>query len=346
MNFTNTILSQVSIHYIGNDSEGQELILSKEPLVMDEELSDKLKHFFLNKFTGVYEKHNFSHASSLKYNEIYNYMNEVFSEETPFHEASLNIAHHLAQSSTHPKIKSGELYVCYFENCMLDDKAMDAIGIFKTENKNGFFEVSEVKSKFSVKFREGIDANKFDKGCLVFSTNKKGGYEVMIIDHQNRGEEAQFWKEKFLGLKLVNNYFNQTNQFLNITKSYVTKQLSEEFEVSKTDQIDLLNRSVEYFKGHENFDKKEFEEEVLQDKGIIKSFRNYDETFRESHEIEVEDNFEISAPAVKKQARVFKSVLKLDKNFHIYIHGNKELIEQGVDADGRKFYKIYYKEEN
>jgi len=57
------------------------------------------------------------------------------------------------------------------------------------------------------------------------------------------------------------------------------------------------------------------------------------------------DNFEISAQAVKKQSKIFKSVLKLDKNFHIYIHGDKELIEKGVEKDGRKFYKIYYKEE-
>ena len=49
--------------------------------------------------------------------------------------------------------------------------------------------------------------------------------------------------------------------------------------------------------------------------------------------------------AVKKQARVFKSVLKLDKNFHIYIHGNRELIEQGVEKDGRKFYKLYFESE-
>ncbi len=42
----------------------------------------------------------------------------------------------------------------------------------------------------------------------------------------------------------------------------------------------------------------------------------------------------------------FKSVLKLDKNFHIYIHGDKELIEKGYDdAVGKKFYKIYYDEE-
>jgi hypothetical protein len=50
--------------------------------------------------------------------------------------------------------------------------------------------------------------------------------------------------------------------------------------------------------------------------------------------------------AVKKQERIFKSVLKLDKNFHIYIHGDRELIEQGMDADGRKFYKIYFEEES
>jgi len=39
-------------------------------------------------------------------------------------------------------------------------------------------------------------------------------------------------------------------------------------------------------------------------------------------------------------------VLKLDKNFHIYIHGNKELIERGTDPDGRKYYKIYFEQES
>ena len=61
--------------------------------------------------------------------------------------------------------------------------------------------------------------------------------------------------------------------------------------------------------------------------------------------VDLEDRFEISADAVKKQARVFKSVLKLDKNFHIYIHGDREKIERGVDDSGRKYYKIYYDQE-
>ena len=40
------------------------------------------------------------------------------------------------------------------------------------------------------------------------------------------------------------------------------------------------------------------------------------------------------------------SIIKLDKNFHIYVHDSRELIEQGTDEHGRKFYKIYYNEES
>jgi hypothetical protein len=36
MDFTNATLKQVSVHYIGTNSTEQELILSKEPLVIDD----------------------------------------------------------------------------------------------------------------------------------------------------------------------------------------------------------------------------------------------------------------------------------------------------------------------
>ena len=61
----------------------------------------------------------------------------------------------------------------------------------------------------------------------------------------------------------------------------------------------------------------------------------------------MEGSFEISAQAVKRQARVFKSVLKLDKNFHIYIHGDRELIEKGFDETvGKHYYKLYFEQES
>ncbi|HZK95596.1 MAG TPA: hypothetical protein VFC67_15425 [Prolixibacteraceae bacterium] len=42
---------------------------------------------------------------------------------------------------------------------------------------------------------------------------------------------------------------------------------------------------------------------------------------------------------------MIKSIIKLAKNFHINVRGHRELIEQDVDKKGRKFYKIYYREE-
>jgi len=160
----------------------------------------------------------------------------------------------------------------------------------------------------------------------------------------NKSAEAQYWKDEFLKEKPIANEFHQTNQFLATAKNFVTKQISEEFELTKADQIDLLNCFVKYFKTHQAFNQNQFEKEVFQDSEIINSFRNFDNNYRQENELT--DSFEISPQAVKKQARVFKSVLKLDKNFHIYIHGNKELIQQGVDKDGRKYYKIYYEEES
>jgi hypothetical protein len=49
---------------------------------------------------------------------------------------------------------------------------------------------------------------------------------------------------------------------------------------------------------------------------------------------------------VKKQSKVYKQVLKLDRNFHIYIHGNNEFIERGFDEEkNMNYYKVYFREE-
>jgi len=77
----------------------------------------------------------------------------------------------------------------------------------------------------------------------------------------------------------------------------------------------------------------------------VDRFQKFGERYGEERALDLDDRFTISADAVKKQARVFKSVLKLDKNFHIYIHGDRNKIERGVDEAGRKFYKIYYEQE-
>lgn len=347
MNFTfiEAEIINFYVHKVGNKISDEQYFIAKRGIHLDETLKTLLSHYFLSPFKSD-ELYSFCHSIDISLNEVFSCVNKIFENPEELYEQSINLTKHLYDQSVHPKIKSGEFYIVYFNNCILNGEIISAIGLFKSENKDTFIEIEQVKDGFDMESRQGININKLDKGCLIFNKEKENGYVLSIIDNTNKGIDAQYWKDDFLSIRVLNNEYHQTNQFLGITKNFVTKQFSEEFEVSKADKIDLLNRSVDYFKTHENFDKLEFENEVFQDSGIIESFRSFDTNYRQENEIELTDNFEISPQAVKKQARVFKSVLKLDKNFHIYIHGDKELIEQGVEKDGRKFYKIYYTEES
>ncbi len=347
INYTNCNIEKVSVHSVGNKTNGEELNLSKSLLeTSDLKVKELLFKFFLFPFSNP-EFYSFTFTNEdFLLNPLYKFASLIFDDSNLFHQNSVDIARHLYELSLHPQIKSGDLFIAYFSDINIGNELTDAIGIFKSENRQAFLKLDHSQEIFSIQYYDGINIEKLDKGCLIFNINRNEGFKVCIVDKSSKSTEAQYWKDIFLQLKPCSDNYHHTKEFMNITKHYVTKQMIEEFEVSKADQIDLLNRSVDYFKTHDNFDKNEFEKEIFQDTEIINSFKNFDTTYREGNDIIISDNFDISQQAVKKQARIFKSVLKLDKNFHIYIHGNRELIEKGVDENGRKYYKIYYEQEN
>ena len=110
-----------------------------------------------------------------------------------------NIAKHLYECSEHPKIKSGEFYVAYFTDLVLDDESFDAIGLFKSESKDRFLKVKQKNKIFNVSSEEGINTNKLDKGCLIFNTDETTGFKMQSstiwINHlkHNTGKMI-FWK--------------------------------------------------------------------------------------------------------------------------------------------------------
>ncbi|MBU0489356.1 MAG: nucleoid-associated protein [Bacteroidetes bacterium] len=347
IDYTHTRIEQVSVHKVGNKTHEEDLILSKSLLdTSDERVQELLSRFFLAPFAEP-EFFTFTFSNEdFTMNPLYNFAARVFTNDAAFHATTLDIARHLYELSVHPQIKSGDLFLAYFTDVNLLNETVDAIGIFKSENKQTFLKLNAAQDNFSINYEDGINTEKLDKGCLIFNTGKDSGYKVCMVDKSNKSVEAQYWKDNFLMIKPCSDDYHFTKEFMNITKNFVTKKITEDFDVSRADQIDLLNRSVDYFKKNDTFRKEQFESEVFQDEAVIKSFRNYDETYRENLDIEFGDNFDISAQAVKKQSKVFKSVLKLDKNFHIYIHGDRNMIEQGIDQDGRKYYKIFYREES
>jgi hypothetical protein len=342
-------LSHPTIHKVGNKLLDEHLSLSEHSLKIDDEVLDNLlMNYFLKPFEKVNEIYRFGHPTGdLNLNEVYHFAEIIFNDKDTFHENSRQIAKHLYDISNHPKIKSGELYLCYFTSLQIEGELLDAIGIFKSESKEPYLKVVQKSKEFEINYeQEAINIKKLDKGCLIFNTEKEAGYKVAVIDQTN-STEAAYWIDDFLKLKIRNDNYTQTNTVLKVYKDFVTNQIDEEFEISKTDKIDLLNRSIKYFKEKQHFDLDEFSNEVLAHEQGIESFKRFKKNYEDEFETEIGDSFLISDTAVKKQARVFKSVLKLDKNFHIYIHGNKELIEKGYDEEMKmSYYKVYFKEEN
>jgi hypothetical protein len=345
MIFTDAILDKFTVHYVGNKQNGQALLLSRQEQDLRQETRQKMTEALLQRWPNCHERYTFHHPSSLEYNEVYNFVRTLFRDPAGFQAQSEKIASHLYEVSLHPKIRPGELYVSYFGNILVDEQPVEAIGLFKSETKSLFADVSPGPEGLNLQLKEGVELTRIDKGCLILNQAEDRGYELLIYDSNGKGEEAQYWKDKFLGVLIRPNEFVHTQGFLTVTKNYVTQHLPGEFDVSKTEQIDILNRSMDYFKTHGNFSKSEFETEVLHHEDLIHSFRKYDEEHRRG-DTGAPDEFEISPQAVKKQARVFKSVIKLDRNFHIYVHGDRELIEKGYDEGMQKhYYKIYFDRE-
>ncbi len=344
-------LNQISVHKVGNKMQDEYFTLSDHPLrINDELLQNLLMQYFLKPFEKVNEVFRLIHSTDdLELNEVFHFVKQLFADSSKFHEISQQITRHLFDVSSHPKIKGGEVYVTLFDNVQIEGEVHQAIGVFKSETKETYLKVYPDGDGFSVAYeQEAINIQKLDKGCLIFNTEEDLGYKVVVIDQTNKsaGDAAVYWKDDFLKLKVRNDQFNQTTNYLNLYKDFVNEKIDEEFEISKPDKIDLLNRSMKYFKEKDTFDFEEFSEEVIGNEVAATSFKEIIQNYESEFDVEIGDNFEISPQAVKKQNSNYKSVLKLDKNFSIYIHGDRKLLENDFDEEkGMNYYKFYYKEE-
>jgi hypothetical protein len=339
-------IESLALHKVGNKSQEEGVRFAAAPLKVDDAVQSLLLQYFLSPFKSE-EYYHLSHESDIALNEVYAYATQVFDRPETFYEQSLNLARHLYEVSVHPKIKSGELYVAYLRDCNVDGEQVDAIGLFKSESKETFLKVYPTSDSFEIEYEDGININKLDKGCLIFNTERERGYLVSVVDNARQSGEAMYWRDNFLNLAQRHDTFHQTEQCLDMCKQFVTERLPENFNVDRADQADFLNKSAAFFKENTEFSFDEFANQVIVQPEVIQSFKNYRDEYQTDRDVKIDEQFEISAPAVKKQAKIFKSVIKLDKNFHIYIHGNRQLIEKGYDDDrDMNFYRVFFKEES
>ncbi|TVR77050.1 MAG: nucleoid-associated protein [Chitinophagaceae bacterium] len=339
-------IDALAIHKVGNKNREEDLLISDELLnIRDLELKDAVaKYFFSSMKEDLF--FTFHHETDIALNEVFYYSKEIFKNPDSLLEHSANLAKLLYERSVHPNVKSGELYVGYFKKCQVNEEEVDAIGLFKSESRHSFLKVLQNNNKIDLAHEKGIDISRLDKGCLIYKTNEENGYILSVVDNTNKRSEAKYWMDEFLQVKENEDNHYTTRNFMNLCKDFITLDLPDKFEVSKPDQMDLLSKSANYLKENESLDFNTYAESVMEQGEVIERFNSFKDQYQDEKGVNLYNNFEISPSTVKKQSRIFKSILKLDKNFHIYIHGNRNMIEQGEDENGRKFYKIYYEKES
>ena len=343
--FDEVRIGKIVVHNVGNRANQEGVRHSRQVLEIDEMLRDLLKRYFLSAFK-IPQYFKFTDESSLDQNPVWGYIHEVFTDETKFFENSRHLANLLYEFSDHPKIKGGEFYMAYFRDCQIQGELTNAIGLFKSENKETFLKVYPRGDIFELAQERGININKLDKGCLIFNTEADDGYRVLTVDNLGKGQNAQYWNGQFLRTAPVEDNYFQTQNYLRLTKNFVDEVYNSANEVERADQIDLLNRSVQYFKENDHFERENFEKNVMLDEPVVEAFNDFKNHYQAVNQMQIDDRFPISDEAVRREKGRLRSILKLDKNFHVYIHGQRDRVERGYDeARGMHFYKLFFHDE-
>lgn len=340
-------LESIVVHRIGRASENEGVVYSESEIpIAHDGITEALMCLLLDSFTSP-EYFTFNTERIQQHTlPLLNPIQEIFNEPTTIVEHSKAIAKLLYQHSENPNIKDGDLLVAYIRDVLVDDELVDGLAIVKVENLQAFLRLHSEGVNYNLQLLDGIAINKVDKACLIFNTEAEQGYKICAMDKVSSTTEAKFWMQDFLSLQARTDDFYFTKNYIQATKQFIQDRMKPIYETDTADEAVIMNRSLNFLTHEEDFDANEYERRIFKDEAVIADFQEYKEDFANERDVRLAEDFKISPAAIKNQSKVFKSVLKLDKNFHVYIHGNRDMIEKGVDEMGRKFYKLFYNEED
>ena len=331
------------IKVVANEEEGtqKEVFTSKNEIqFLDEQTQEILKSYFSLALKSP-DLYRFIDNHNLVASECEN----VFEKKTKMYDASLKFLDKLSEVIEGKDINPMELYVAHFTNCEVDDQFVDAIGIFTSENKETFLKILQNENEINFKTEDGISLKKLNKGCIIFNVTEEDSYIVKAQDN-TKGDDV-YWIDNFLEAKAIENEYFNTESFFKICKDFNDEVLAPNDTVANEDRIKFLQNSLNYFQSNQTFDEEQFNQTTIGNPEVIQAFNNFKQGYRNKYEVEIPASFDIDETAVKKSKKYLRSVIKLDKNFHIYVHSRPEFLERGYDADkGKSFYKVFFEVES
>ncbi len=337
-------IEQLSIHRVGNKSRNESILLSENPYTLNDELTALLKEYFFKAFREKEENYyRFAHDTALDFHSLFEVISEIFSNPGLLHGNSKKITQHLFEQSNHPHIKSGEVYIAYITDILLDNKKVDAVGIFKSELKHDFLQFEENKNGLDLHIQQGVNLQKLDKGCIILNTEKETGYKILSID-SNR-YDTKYWLENFLGIDVLadENFF--TKKYLKFCQDFAKDVVLPAED--KKQEVMFMNRAVNHFAKNDTFEETSFLNDVMENPEFIPEFKHYKVERGPKYSIEDVSAFPIANKAVSDARKKIKNVINLDTNIQIKMdfinpESAEKFVEKGWDEERQMYYYLVY----
>lgn len=333
LEITESKLSQFVVHYVDDNVVFSEEQKHVNDILLEAALTELA--FYKVDFEQQFD---FFHETNINLNEVYTYAQAIFADRAQFLAQSKHIATHLQVASHHPNIKPGELFIGLFDNCLWNNEMRPVLAIAKIEDREMFLNVQNDENKMSVQGIDGINVKKSAHVAIIIDQGNDLAPAVFL--KTRRKEDVVYWQERFLKLRATDESYYKTNLALTQCKKYILKQN----DFSNTDKLQYLNKTLAYFREQETFEVAPYLNEVFDDVETVQK----DILMQSVGPYETE----ISDSAIAKVEKSFKRKIKLDENVEIQVNIRDineldRVIEVGYDKEtGRKFYKIYFDEEN
>lgn len=326
-------LSRYAIHYVGNANNDTVRLSDTIFTDMSMELEAAWTTVAFQKFEQL-DEYRFTHASDIHMNEMYAYATEIFRNESEFLAQSQHIATHLHNASQHPNIKSGELFIGLFDNCTWVDRTVRVLAIMKIDEKDTFIDVKQADGVLAIQDVEGISLKRVNNTALIVDF---GNDTPSVFIRTKKKDDVVYWTERFLHVNVADESYHKTTEALQACKKFITKE-----DFTNTEKLTYLAKTLEYFEKEESFLPTTYVEEV---------FEAPNEAQRDTLLTMIAPlATDISLMAVEKVQKSYKRKIKLDDHIEIHVAMRdasdvEKYIESGIDEQGRKYYKVFFDEE-
>jgi hypothetical protein len=348
LDITNAHIARLGITWVGNKVRYEGVVVPNSVLLpVDDYAHELLTNTLLNPYLKNEAFYYFHHDEDVSNHQVYQQCSTLFEDEDSMQAVSRELTQQLYEHMEGAALKGGEFLIALIDGIRYHDHDTRAIALMKVQSRTNFLRTERTSDAFTLKPLEGIELDKPELTALVLELDSLEGYRVAVTDTVSKKDGRSFWRDSFLGLQPIEDHYYQTTHHMVIASGFITDLMPIEFGLNKADQADLLNKSAAYFKENEGFQAQDFSEQVFAQPEHDEAFLTYRERYAQAYAVPLEDVFDISPQAVRKQMLGFKSVIKLDKNFSLYVHGRRDLIERGFDdARGLKYYKVYFQDED